>query len=256
MEQGDTVDEGAELVQSLMAPAPSAPFILKRAQPDGTFKDFPIRMQVLRREEALMVLQDAQSEARKRGEVSKEYGDIYKEEQAAALLARSIRRPKQHALPSGAMHYPPLFTSSRQLNESFTENEMAQCLNAYEITKAMFSCVEDFRESELDKWAVRLSDTLLGPLELSRLDSAHWLILLSHMAQEVRSLRAEVGRPLSTSLDSSESSPSSSETGTGGSTPSQDVPLSGPNGEPIETPSNRLLLKEEAKAIAKEKLRK
>lgn len=248
MEQFEQGDASA-LVLELTSPAPSEAFSLFKVKEDGSKVEFRLRMRLLRTEETIAALKEAQEYAQKNGEVSKDYGDIYKESQAVALITRALCRSDMREMPNGMRYYPQLFTSSQQLRASFTENEIAVCLNQYEVTKAKYRCFESFEPEELDKWAARLSDTLLGPLWLGRLDSAHWPALLMSLAQRVRALSESLGLPLSTTDGSSESSQETSPSGTGGSTPSPSVVSSG--GEKL--PEDRLLTKEEADAIVKQR---
>jgi hypothetical protein len=241
------VEDASGLVLELMTPAPSEAFSLFKVQEDGSKKEFRLRMRLLRSEETIACLREAQEYARSKGEVSKEYGDIYKEAQAVALIARALCHPNTRTLPNGTPYYPQLFTSAAQLRASFTENEISVCLNQYEVTKAKYRCMESFSPEDVDKWAARLSDTMLGPLFLGRLDSSHWPALLTCLAQRVQSLSESLGLPLPNSRDSSESPPSSSGDGTGGSMPSPHVVTSA--GEKL--PEDSLLSKDEADAIVK-----
>jgi hypothetical protein len=245
--------EGADLVLGLLAPSPSAPFVLKRFNPDGSVKEFPFRIKVLRRAQNLTALSEAQKRAKELGETDEKYGDIYKECQATAILARSLCSTTLTTRPDGVEDYRPLFVNAQQLDQSLTEGEMAQCLNALELTKAKFSAIESFDPVEIDKWAARLSDTLLGPFFLSRLDYTHWPELLTSLALEVRSLRESLGRPLPSLHDSSESPPSTSGNGTGGSTVSLSEPLSDGMSETVQTPLDKLLSQPEARALAKKR---
>lgn len=246
--------EGAELVLGLLAPAPSAPFVLKRYNPDGSVKEFKFRIKVLRRAESLAAITEAQRRAKELGETEAKYGDIYKECQVSAVLARAMVQDRLVRRNDGTEYYPQCFVNAAQLDQSLTEGEMAQALNAYELTKAKFSAIESFDPAEIDRWAARLSDTLLGPLWLSRLDYTHWPGLISSLAAEVSSLRGSIGRPLPNSRDSSESAPPTSESGTGGSTVSLSEPSSDESkSEPIPTPNDRLLSSQEARALAKKR---
>jgi hypothetical protein len=245
----EKLDDAAasELVLELTAPAPSEAFSLFKVQEDGTKKEFRLRMRLLREEENISCLKEAQEYARSKGEVSKEYADIYKEAQAVALIARALCHPTSRNLPNGTAYYPQLFTSSAQLRSSFTENEIAVCLNQYEVTKAKYRCMESFSADEIDKWAARLSDAMLGPLFLGRLDSSHWPALLTSLAQEVQSLRGKLGLAPTSLRDSSESSQETSGDGTGGSMPSPHVVTSA--GETL--PEDSLLTREQADALVK-----
>lgn len=251
----DGVTDGAELVLGLMSLAPSAPFLLKRFQADGTLKEFPIRIRILRKTEMLAALAEAQSLAKKIGETDAKYGDIYRECQATTILVRSLCKDELIEPKDGsrAPYYRQLFVSAQQLHDSLTDNEIAQCLNALEITKAKFSAIESFDADEIDKWAARLSDEVLGPLFLSHLASDHWPVLLTSLAQEVSSLRESLGRPLPSLLDSLASPRASSESGTGGSTVSLSERSNGQPSEPVPTPPDRLLSKQEAQSLAKKR---
>ena len=248
-----SIGDAAELIASLTSPAPSEPFSLFRVQPDGSRREFPLRMRLLREEETIDCLREAQAYAKANAEIPAQYGDIYREAQAVAVIARTLchSKPRRMVGASGAQdgpeYYPQLFTSSAQLRASFMSDEIAACLNGYEVVKAKYRCLESFSADEIDKWAARLSDAMLGPLFLGRLDSSHWPALLTCLAQRVQSLSESLGLQLSTSPDSSESSPDTSDAGTGGSTPSPSVVTS--DGETL--PQDRLLSKEEADALVR-----
>ena len=243
-----TVGDASELVSELTAPAPSEAFSLFRVQPDGSKVEFKLRMRMLREEETIAALKEAQAYAKQNGEIGKtEYGDIYKEAQACAVIAKSLCRAEQQTLPNGSKYYPQLFTETKQLRASFTENEIAVCLNALEVLKAKYRCYEEWSEEDLDKWAERLSDAFAGPLWLGRLDSAHWPDLIYGLARKVVAL----GPPPGTSPTTSESEPATSGDGTGGSAPLPHVQL--PDGEKL--PEETLLTKSQADEIAR-KMRK
>lgn len=242
-----TLEDASGLVLELMTPAPSEAFSLFKVQEDGSKKEFRLRMRLLRAEETIACLKEAQEYARSKGEVSKEYGDIYKEAQAVSLIARALCHPTTRTLPNGTPYYPQLFTSAAQLRASFTENEISVCLNQYEVTKAKYRFVESFSPEEIDMWAARLSDVMLGPLFLGRLDSSHWPALLTCLAQRVQSLSESLGQPLPNLRATSESPQPSSGDGTGGSTPSPHVVTSA--GEKL--PEDSLLTKDEADAIVR-----
>lgn len=248
-----SIGEASELIAELTSPAPSEPFSLFRVQPDGSKKEFPLRMRLLRVEETIDCLREAQAYAKANAEIGKEYGDIYKEAQAVALIARALCHAKSRRMTNkagsseGPEYYPQLFTSSAQLRSSFMAHEIAVCLNAHEVVQAKYRCVESFSPEELDKWAARLSDAFLGPLFLARLDSSHWPALLTCLAQRVQLLSESLGQPLPSLLDTSASNPESSDSGTGGSTPSPHVVSS--EGETL--PDDRLLTRDEAEAIVK-----
>jgi hypothetical protein len=208
-------------------------------------------MRLLRVEENLEAIREAQAFARERGEVSKEYGDIYREAQAVEVVRRAMCMPDEVDRPDGTKFYRPLFISSEQLRQSFTENEMAICLNAYELVKAQFRCVKSFDPEEINNWAARLSDTLLGPFSLSQLDSSHWPALIMALASRVRVLSDQIGQPLPSSLDSTESDPENSGNTIGGSTSAPYVSLSDSSGNSV--PNEKLLTRAEADEIVKKR---
>ena len=155
--------------------------------------------------------------------------------------------------PDGTQYWQPLFASDDHLRSSLTEPEIAQVLNLYEVVKAKFGQLEPFSDDEVDMWAERLSDAVLGEHFLALLDSSHWPALLLSLAREVRSLREEVDRPLSTSPHSSESSPESSDPGTGEFT--ELPPASSSDGE-LKLPTDRILSKSDAQRIVKDRRKK
>lgn len=247
---GDNEFDGSELVSSLMAEAPSEPFVLERIKPDGTRREFGLRLQLLRSEEEIGCLSRAQEVAKSYGELrSSGYDDIYKEAQLAELLAKALRRPKKITRKDGTEYYPQLFVDAKQLRESFGSHELALGINAYEVTKARFSCLAEFSPDELDKWAARLSSALLGPFFLQRLDSSHWPALLTALALEVKALRDEVSRPLPTLQESSGYTPGLSPSGTGGSGSSSAASLTDSTGQSI--PSDHPVRGSEAARLAK-----
>lgn len=242
--------DASELVQGLLSPAPSEAFSIFRPQPDGTTKEFPIRVRLLRAEENIAALAESQAYARKMGEISKDYGEIYRESQAYEVAARCACHPDEKERPDGTKYYRQLFVDAKQVRESLTENEVAAILNCYEVVKARYRCLEDFDAEGIDTWAARLSDDLLGQFFLSQLDSGAWPALLLSLAREVRLLREATGHPLPSSLGISESDPESSESGTSGSISSVTAQLSDgekvPSGEPLIT-------REQATEIAKKR---
>jgi hypothetical protein len=240
--KADLQGDAADLVLELTSPAPSAAFSLFKRSEDGKVTEFPLRVRLLREEETVAAIKEAQEYAKQFGEQGPTYGDIYKEAQACTLMARALCRPTKAKLPNGTEYYPQLFTETRQLRSSFTANEIAVCLNAHEVTKAFYRCSEDFSEAEIDKWAERFGDALTGPLWLSRLDSALWPELMWSLGRRVLELKEMLGLPPSTSLSSSGSQPDGSGDGTGGSTPSPYVV--GSDGETL--PDERLMTKAEA----------
>lgn len=241
--------DASELVLGLLKGVPTELFNFKKVQPDGSKKDYPIRVKLLRLEQNHQVLSDAQAYAKGRSETPGTYGDIYKEAQAVEMLTLALCRTDEQSLSDGTRYYPQLFTDSRQLRMAFTAPEMAQCLNMYTLVKAKYGAIEDFSEEEYDLWRDRLADALSGPLFLSLLDSTHWPQLLYRLAREARDLRQQLGLPLSTSLDSSESDQPSSTSTTGSFSEL-------PEGQHVESgeelPTDRILSAEEANERARE----
>lgn len=226
-----------------MSSAPSERFTFKKVQEDGSIKDYPIRVKLMRIEEDTMILRDAQAYAKAQGEAPESYGDIYRNAQAAELLTRAICHVTEEQRPDGTRYYPPLYTDSRQLRVSFTAPEMAQCLNMYELVKAKYGAVETFSEEEYGRWRDRLAEQLRAGFFLQLLDSAHWPILMCRLAEEARDLRIQLGLPLSTSLDTSESGQPNSGSGTGDFST---LPA-GHSDDGIELPTDHIMSSEEAR---------
>lgn len=235
----------AELVQSLLAPAPSEVFRLERRAANGDVTRYPVRVRLLRVEEDIQCLLDSQKHAKDVGEL-KDYGDVYRESQAVELLTRALCHVETRTRPDGTDYYPPLFTSPAQLRQSFTAPELAQCLNMYEIVKAKYGGLETFDPADTELWISRLAAPLEGPYFLSALDSQAWPLLLLHMAQWAQRLCQETGRPLMNWRDSSESDQPSSDEDTGFSTVPQAESSDG-----IELPTDALLTKEQARERVK-----
>lgn len=241
-----TEADASELVIGLTSPSPSEAFSLFKVQEDGSKKEFKLRVRLLKEEEQISAIEEAQKYARSKGEMSP-YGDIYKEAQACSLISRVLCRAEGRTLPNGTPYYPQLFIDTAQLRVAFTSNEIAVCLNAHEAVKAKYRCLDEWSPEELDQWAGRLSNTMLGPLSLGRLDSVHWPELIFALSRRVAELGEALGLTPSTTPDSSDSSQDSSAPGTGGSQLSPHVSL--PNGDQL--PDDHLMTAAEAKEIAR-----
>ena len=243
--------EPSEAVRAFLSPAPSEVFSFKQwvHTPEGPkLQERDIRIRLLRLAETHQAIAAAQQYAKSHNELER-YTDIYREAQAVETAWRCMVLPELRDRPDGTQYYPQFFTSAEHLRSTLTEPEIAQIINAYEVVKAKFGTLEPYTPDELDMWAERLSDPMLGEHFLAQLDSYHWAHLLWGLAKEVQLLRQEVGRPLSTSPDSSESSQESSEDGTGSFTelPGASVKESGE-----ELPTDKLLSRSEALQRAKE----
>ncbi len=235
------------LVSTLLEGGPSLPWTLKKRRADGKIVEVPYRAQVIRAEEDILALKDAQESAKTIGELPG-YGDIYKESQAHQILLRVIRHHELRERNDGTTYYPPVFTTVEQLRASLTTLEMAALMNAYEITKATFAVVDGLEEHDAESWIARLSDPLRGPFRLSELDSHHWPGLILLLARIARALYEELGRPLPSSDDSSESAPASSTSSTG----SSGLPPSASNTgteETVETLGDKQISADEAREI-------
>lgn len=246
MTQAKPTAEPSEAVRAFMAPAPSEVFTFKRWEsgPTGAVcKEEKVRVKLLRLTETHAVLAAAQRYAKDLGEIPGEHRDIYREAQAVELAWRALVRVDEREKPDGTRYYQPIFASSEHLRSSFSEPEIAQVLNMYEIVKSKYGEIEAFSEEELDLWTQRLSEPLLGEYFLSRLDSNHWARLMLWSAREVKSLREEVGRPLSNLDDTSESDPTSSDTGIGSFT---ELPEAHSNEQDESLPVDKLLTRSEA----------
>lgn len=240
-----------ELIRSLLEPSPSMVFHLDRREPNGTTKRHALRVRMLRITEDITCLANAQAYAKERGEVSKDYGDIYREAQAVEVLTLALCHLEDRTRNDGTKYFPPRFTDPQQLRDSFTAPELAQCMNMYEIVKAKYGALEDFHPAETERWIARLADPLRGAYFLSALDSQAWPLLLLHMAQWGRSLCLEIGRPLPSSEDISESDPPSSDEDTGFSS----LPHA-ESQEGDELPTDKLMTAEQARERAKQMRKK
>lgn len=233
-----------ELVRTLLDGVPSKVFDFVKVQDGGEKTVTKIRVKVLRLEENHSVLEDAQAYAKRRKE-SEQYSDIYHESQAVELLTRALCHEQKHVRPDGTGYYPPLFTDSRQLRASFNSAELAVLLNCYQIVKSEYGTLETLDEHDADTWTERFSDPLKAPFWLSQLDSLHYPGAILLLANQVRDLRAEVGRPLSTSPDTSGSSLESSTSDTGTST---EQPAAFSDGDPEPITPGELLTNDQARA--------
>lgn len=241
--------DASAMISTLLEGGPSLPWKLQKKSADGSVVEIPYRMQVLRAEENLSALKDAQDTAKDRGEIQG-YGDIYKEAQAHEVLRRAIRHPeKREREHDGSSYYPPVFVETAQLRASLTELEMAALLNAYQVTKSTFAVVEGLEDHDAESWIARLSDPLKGPFFLSQLDSAHWPALALFLARICRGLYRELGRELPSLVPTSASVPENSTSSTGSSGPPPSASTTGSDGEPVEVPGDKLLTMDDARDI-------
>ena len=238
--------EPSEAVRAFLSPAPSEVFSFPRwearpgQKPVRVERD--VRVKLLRLTETHEALRDAQAYAKKLGEIPGEHRDIYNEAKAVELAWRCLCQPKERERQDGTVVYDKIFASAEHLRSSMSEPEIAQVLNLYEVVKAKYGEIEALDQTELDTWADKLSDPLAGEYFLSVLDSNAWPQLLLLWAQEVRSLREEVGRPLASWRDSVESDPTNSEPGTGSFSELPEAQAS--DGE--ELPTDHMLTRDEA----------
>jgi hypothetical protein len=248
------VDEGPSLVQTLMDPAPSEVFSFKRRTPDGEEIDFPIRIRLLRIEETHGVLIAAQKYARSRGELPKEYADVYQEAQICELLALALCRVEKHERSDGTIFYPPMFSTSKQLRASLHEGEAALLLNMYEVVKSTYGSLESFDEVETERWIARLADPMRRSFFLSALDSAAWPDLLFAMAQTAAGAFQTLGLTLPPLLDTLESDPETSEPGTTDSSGPRSVRcLSNSDLDGLSLSTTEVLDREQARVLVRQK---
>jgi hypothetical protein len=240
--------DASAMISTLLEGGPSLAWKLQKKKADGSVIEIPYRMKVLRAEENMSALKDAQDTAKARGEVQG-YGDIYKEAQAHEVLRRAICHPETRERQDGSIYYPPVFVETSQLRESLTELEMAALLNAYEITKSTFAVVEGLDGHDTESWIARLSDSLRGPFFLSQLDSAHWPGLTLLLARVCAGLYRELGHELPSLAPTSVSVPESSTSSTGSSGPPPSASTTESDGKPIEVGSETLLTAETAREI-------
>jgi len=233
----------SELIRSLLDGVPSKVFDFVRIQEGGEKTVSKIRVKLLRLEENDSVLADSQAHAKHRKE-SEQYTDIYREAQAVELLTRALCHVDKHTRPDGTSYYPPLFTDSRQVRASFTATELSVLLNCFQIVKSEYGTLETLDEHDADMWTERFSDPLKAPFWLSQLDCNHYPGAILLLAAQVRDLRTEVGRPLSTSPDSSEFNPEISTSDTGISI---EQPVASSENDPEPIKAGELMTQDEAR---------
>jgi hypothetical protein len=237
-----------DLILTLLDGAPTKVWNFTKILPSGERVLTKVRLRVLRVEENLEAIRDAQTLAKEKGELGG-YGDIYKEAQAYEVLQRALCHVEKRRRPDQSEYYPPLFTDSRQLRSSFNESEIAVLLNAYEATKAEYSALEGLEEREAEMWIARLSDPLQGPFHLSQLDSRHWPGCILLLAGMCRDLYQQAGLRLPSLEPTSESVPESSTMDTGSST--EQPSASSTDAEPVAVQAGELLTRDQARALAK-----
>lgn len=242
-----------ELILTLLDGAPTEVWRFEKVIANGERVFSNIRVKVLRKEENLEALRDAQQTAKDKGELGG-YGDIYKEAQADEILTRALCHIEKRRRPDGTEYYPRLFTDARQLRMSFNESELFTLLNAYEVTKAKFSALEGLEEKEAEMWAARFSDPLQGPFFLSQLDSRHWPACIYMLAGMVRDLSPLAGHPLPSLESTSSSTPESSTEATGSSTSQPSASSTGD--EEVTVKPGELLTRDQARALGKKTRKK
>jgi hypothetical protein len=252
-ESGEIQDS---LVRQLMTPSPSLPFELKRRQEGGGVKSFPVRVRVLHPEEIHDALVDAQAYARKRGEISKDYQDLYREAQAVEVLLRAVCHPELVESPDGKTRtWRRMFVNSQQLRSALFEHELAQLLNCYEVTKATYRYGPQFTEAQVDEFIEKLADEFAGPFFLGQLDSADVPELIFSLARRAVEFRTLAGWTPSDSPSSSGSTSQSSETGT---TDFSELPeaLLTESSPAVAMPTDKLMTREEALRFVRDQAKK
>lgn len=194
-----------ELINSALDLTPSSIFELDRIQPDGSIKTWKVRVCLLRAQAEREGMIAAQAYARKYGENPADHGDIYREEQAVEIVMRSACRLEPEDREDGTRFYRRWFLSADSVRSVLTANELAALINFYQVVKSRFGVLSALDDQSIEDWAVRLSDEMLGPYFLSRLDSAHWGDALLAVARFCRDRLEEAGSPLPSLLASSES---------------------------------------------------
>ncbi len=233
----------AELVGTLLSsPAPSDVFNLRRVKADGSIVDYPVRVRLLRAEESHAALIAAQQYAKQKQELSKEYGDVYREGQAIEVIWRSLCHVEMPTGDDGNTRFRNIFVSAQQLRASFTELDMAQCLNMVELVKAKYGAIETFTSDEFEMWIDRLSRGFDGVHFLALLSSSDWPRLILSLAQEVRRLQTLLPSP-----PTSDSDPESSPPGTGDSST---LP-SAQSRDGLELPTDHVMTSDEARGLVR-----
>lgn len=240
--------QGSPLRELLATPSPSLPFELKRRQEGGGVKSFPVRVRVLHPHETDDVLACAQAYAKKRGELGKEYADIYREAQAVELLLRAVCDPELKENPDGTRSWRRMFVSADQLRSALFEYELAQLLNCYEVTKAYYRIGPQFSDKQIDDFIEKLADEFAGPFFLGQLDSADVPELIFSLARRAMELRELAGWTPSDSRSASESTSQSSGTGTSDFTELPEALLTASE-PPLAMPTDKLMTREQARAL-------
>lgn len=240
----------SSLVRELMAPSPSLPFELKRRKEGGGVSVFPVRVRLLHPDETDDVLVCAQAYARKRGELGKEYNDIYREAQAVEVLLRAVCDPQLKDNPDGTKSWRRMFVSAEQLRAALYQHELAQLLNCYEVTKAHFRVGPQFTEAEVDKFIEKLADEFAGPFFLGQLDSVDVPELIFSLARRAMELRELAGWTSSDLPNTSEFTSLSSGTGITDFTELPEALLTA-SSPAVAMPTDKLMTPEEARRIVR-----
>lgn len=211
--------EKPNFVRSLLDPSPSLEFQMQRRTQKGTV-EYPFRSRILRADQN----NDANVSAREyylkktKAKDVDEASSLYREALAQEILVRSTVQSELVEMADGTKAWRPYFVNADQLRASLDVTEQAQLLRAHYLTEAYYG-FSSFDEEKLEGFIDVLKNDLTGTYFLSQLDSADVPRLIFALARLVDSWRPEDLRTPSNSGNSSESDPSSSESGTIGSLP-------------------------------------
>ena len=221
--QGDPLTPVDVLVQLMDGPAEEVRLVSKKPGKGGAIvsETRKFRIHLLTQGQQVDALIAARKFATENGE-SGEQGPLFRERQAIEVVARALHAAKAHPKPGGGEgeYFPRAYTNTAHLLQSLYGSDLSYLLNVYEKLNAMYSPLLDLDDAEIEEWASRLSGPgeFGGAFFLGRLDSSHWPGLLLSFAETIRSQSLELGRPLRDWTDLLESSESSNETSSDGTT--------------------------------------
>ena len=209
------ITAASELVSGLQKfPAPSEAFILTKTRPGCEPTEFKFRVAILLSVQEVEVIIGAEKYAAECGELSG-YRDVFKEACAHEIASRCLVADEPYERPDGTTTFHRIFTSAQQVRECLTSAEVAQILNAYEVIKQKYSCMNLLVGDNVDEWIRKIGDEVTGPSFLSGVDSSLLAPLLLLCAQRLAKILPPIAPTSSTSPDSGESDPSKSSGGTG-----------------------------------------
>lgn len=247
------------LVAEFLKPSPSLPFDLMRRKEDGSETAYPFRCRLLRYEQQNEALLAARKYTAKTLGIDPaktaaiEQSAVFREAQAFETAWRACVHLERRKTKDGAEIDLPLFANPDQMRQALMVAEVAQMLNAFEVTKSFYGFSE-LTEAAVEKLIDVLADELKCGYFLSQLDSEEWPRLICILAQLGLIWRPSMPQTQSGSGNTSESGPSISESGTTGFSKLPESHVSGSSLKGMQLPTTGQITKDQARELVKQQL--